>query len=281
MSYTRRTFIGSGVASIAASSTLPAFLAASSAETNAAGNILVVVELTGGNDGLNTIVPYRSETYYKLRPTIAVPADRVHRLTDEVGLPRSLRGLHELWDDGLVSIVQGVGYPNPTRSHFKSQSVWQTAKLKPSADDQGWLNKVAEQMATRKLGTHAVHIGAAELPQALDGENEVIPSIDSMDGFLQSSEDTVSLTSLENPAASDDLLYLQRVSASSRALSAALQRVAESNAQQTGYPPLGLGRRLSLVSQLIKSGMSTSIYYTQLDGFDTQRQPAWAAAKFA
>src|SRR5204863_10082342 len=89
--------------------------------------ILVVVQLAGGNDGLNTVVPYEMDAYYKARPRIAIPKKNVLKLADNVGLHPSATGLKELFDEGRMGIVQGVGYPNPNRSHFSSMDVWHTA----------------------------------------------------------------------------------------------------------------------------------------------------------
>ncbi len=103
---------------------------------------LVIVQLDGGNDGLNTVVPFADDGYGRARHKLRLASDKLHRLNDHLGLHPSMRSAKELFDDGRLAIVQGVGYPNPDRSHFRSMKIWQTAKL----DDQqhggyGWLGR--------------------------------------------------------------------------------------------------------------------------------------------
>src|SRR5262249_11276023 len=93
-------------------------------------NVLVVVELSGGNDGLNTVIPYADDLYHKFRPTLRQTKDAVVRLNDHVGLNRSMQGLRAMWEQGQLAVVQGVGYPNPDRSHFEAMDIWQSADPK-------------------------------------------------------------------------------------------------------------------------------------------------------
>ncbi len=153
---TRREFLGKGLTIVAAGATAPMFLTRTAlAITNpwdhpltasAAGRpewpTLVVVQLGGGNDGLNTVVPYAHDEYYRARPRLAVPAAKLLRLTDEVGLHPALRPLKELYDGGRVAIVQGVGYPNPNRSHFRSMEIWETADPAGTGPRTGWLGRL-------------------------------------------------------------------------------------------------------------------------------------------
>src|SRR5947199_462091 len=111
--------------------TVPTFLGRAALAARPAGKpgakdtVLVVVQLTGGNDGLNTVVPFKDETYYKIRPTIGIPKDQVKKLTDDLGLHPAMGELAKLYtDDAAVCVVQGVGYPNPSQSHFRSMDIW-------------------------------------------------------------------------------------------------------------------------------------------------------------
>src|SRR5207245_3986459 len=107
--------------------------------------ILVVVQLTGGNDGLNTVIPYKDDLYPSYRPTIKVPADQVKKVNDAIGLHPSLDGLAGLLEDKALCVVQGVGYPNPSQSHFRSMDIWQTASLAEDVSE-GWLGKALKQL---------------------------------------------------------------------------------------------------------------------------------------
>src|SRR3954463_14380354 len=135
---TRREFLRRTVLTSALSWTVPTFLsntvsalqaeAADKATQIATGkdsSILVVLQMAGGNDGLNTVVPHESDHYYKARPRIGIKAKEVLKLNDGIGLHPGLAGFKELYDNGQLSVIQGVGYPNPNRSHFRSTEIWQ------------------------------------------------------------------------------------------------------------------------------------------------------------
>ncbi len=151
--FTRRQFLTSGLTMASAAATVPWFLNRSAFGLPMAAyglssipgvpedHVLVVVQLSGGNDGLNTVVPYGFDQYYRVRPGIGLPADQVLKLpkTDGLGLHPQMGPLKQLYDDGLCSIIQGVGYPNPNRSHFKSMDIWHTADTTGTGD--GWLGR--------------------------------------------------------------------------------------------------------------------------------------------
>ena len=103
--------------------------------------VLVIIQLSGGNDGLNTVVPYRNDIYYKSRPSIAIPSEKVLKLNDDLGLNPAMESLRSLYDNGLVSIINNVGYPNPDRSHFRSMDIWQTASESTEYLNTGWIGR--------------------------------------------------------------------------------------------------------------------------------------------
>ncbi|HYD00073.1 MAG TPA: hypothetical protein VEB22_02505, partial [Phycisphaerales bacterium] len=149
--FTRREFLFTGLTLASAAVAVPSFIQRSALGMQPAAGlsttpgvpderILVVVQLSGGNDGLNTVVPYLDDSYYRARPVIGIKADQVLKLgKSDVGLHPSLTGLKQLFDDGMLSVVQGVGYPNPNRSHFKSMDIWHTADTTATGD--GWLGR--------------------------------------------------------------------------------------------------------------------------------------------
>src|SRR6516162_7660569 len=128
-------------------------------------NILVVLELSGGNDGLNTVIPYADDLYHKARPTLHQTKDVVVRLDDHVGLHSAMTGLRPLWEAGHLAVVQGVGYPNPERSHFEAMDIWQSADPKRLART-GWLGRGAVEFKGA-VGVPLLHIGANRMPLAL------------------------------------------------------------------------------------------------------------------
>src|SRR3954470_5024858 len=151
--FTRRQFIQAGLTLASAAVSIPYFLNSSAFGLPVAGlgmtsipgvpedHILVVIRLSGGHDGLNTVVPYGMDAYYKARPAIGIQAKDVLKLDEKrgIGIHPQMKGIKELYDDGLCSVVQGVGYPNPNRSHFKSMDIWQTADTSATGD--GWLGR--------------------------------------------------------------------------------------------------------------------------------------------
>src|SRR5437588_8389546 len=155
--HSRRDFLRASTL-IAAGASVPSFLARTAfaapdtGKPGAKDTILVVVQLTGGNDGLNTVIPFKDELYAKYRPTIKVPADQVKKVNDSIGLHPSLDGLAGLLEDKALCVVQGVGYPNPSQSHFRSMDIWQAASTAETLTE-GWVGK-----APKSMNTPAFHV---------------------------------------------------------------------------------------------------------------------------
>ena len=173
--FLERTLKGSSL--IALSGLVPQFLAntARSAEVGK-DTILVVVELNGGNDGLNTVIPYADDLYYKYRPTLAYRKEQLLRVDDHIGLHPSLRGFDQLLNNGQLAIVQGVGYPNPNRSHFESMDIWQTGDPRGKLTN-GWLGRSMGSVKVPQGEIVGMHVGAEQLPLALQGSATGTPTI--------------------------------------------------------------------------------------------------------
>src|SRR5580765_3355466 len=180
---TRRKFLRTSVLGAAASWTLPVFIektffalnalatdAITQTVTGKDGTILVVLQLAGGNDGLNTVIPFAEDNYHRVRPKLALPADKVLKLDSYVGLNPRLTGLKTLHDSGELAIVQGVGYPNPNRSHFRSTDIWQTASDASKNERYGWLGRYFDNTCSGCDPTIGVHIGR-QMPQAFASKN--------------------------------------------------------------------------------------------------------------
>ncbi|MFN9435928.1 MAG: DUF1501 domain-containing protein, partial [Planctomycetota bacterium] len=144
--------------------------------------ILVVVQWSGGNDGLNTVVPYRNELYAKARPKLKIDGSRVVKLNDELGLHPSLKSLDRLLESGRIAIVQGVGYPSPNRSHFESMDIWHSCSFKHERTGSGWLGRYLESTASSAdTDAMGLHVGGEPLPMALVERSVQVPSIASME----------------------------------------------------------------------------------------------------
>lgn len=281
MPVTRRSFLASS--SVAVGLGLPAVfrraaLAAPGADQpGGKQTVLVVVQLTGGNDGLNTVIPFRDPVYQASRPSLRQAADKVKRLNDEVALHPSLGGLASLWEGSKVGVVQGVGYPNPNRSHFESMDVWH--KATDSREQRyGWLGRMQAQLGPAGM---AMHIGAGDPPLALFGPTGNAPSVKSLDEYqlrVAPKGDDPSRRKLiesfanssESAPPKNELLALVKESA--RETYRSSQRLREKAGKYDTpvvYPSTGLGARLKLVARLITAGVPERLYYTTHDGFDT------------
>jgi uncharacterized protein (DUF1501 family) len=274
---------------LACGASVPTFLARSaSALANAPartadGRVLVVLQLDGGNDGLNTVAPFRDDVYRRSRPRLALPADQLLRLNDDLGLHPSLTGLMRLHENRQLAVVQSVGYPNPNRSHFESMAIWHTARLDYDAGTPGWLSRCLDRRDTGAGGdVPALHISRQLLPQALYGGQRHVPSLETLEQFRRRLGIPEGAGARAQRAALDEiggrqrgepgslLQFVERSSLITYTSSARLESVLHERGTNTGYPEFyGLARRLRLIAQLIKAGLQTSIYYTQLGGFDT------------
>ncbi len=167
----RRQFLDhtlKGSSLVALSPIVPQFVSRTAqAATPGKDNILVVLEMTGGNDGLNTVIPFADDLYHKARPTLRQTKDVVIRLDDHVGLHSNMVGFRTMWEKGHLAVVQGVGYPNPERSHFESMDIWQSAD--PKGSRTGWLGRAAAESDNQPGGVPILHFGADRQPLAVAG----------------------------------------------------------------------------------------------------------------
>jgi uncharacterized protein (DUF1501 family) len=270
---TRRQFLQQS-ALVSLAPLVPAFLSRSAlaAEEKADDRVLVVVQLDGGNDGLNTVIPFADENYARFRRELRIKADDVLKLDDAVGLNPAMKSAADLFQDGRWSIIQGVGYPNPNRSHFESMAIWHHARLKADEHDgNGWLGRAGELVLPRKTsGADSIYIGADATPVALRGRRANAVSLQS-----ESDLHLADLVGWDKAAAAtvppdSSAAFVQRVLAQS--FDAARQFRDSTQTQKSAdsdYPQTKLARKLALVSKLLKFGGGTRIYYVSQPGYDT------------
>jgi uncharacterized protein (DUF1501 family) len=240
-------------------------------------NILVVLQLSGGNDGLNTIVPYKNEAYRKARPKLGIAADKVLKINDDLGFHPSSTGLAKLLEAGKLSIVQGVGYPEPNRSHFESMDIWHTCARKDGPRQSGWLGRYFDKL--EGADTPGIHLGEDKQPLALVAEKTRCPSISSPEKFrLQVTgapdvkEAITQIAQAPREGQSDLLQFLQTSTTSALTSSERISKALEAPSRGTSYPDHALGKKFNTVAQLIAAEMPTRVYYFDLDGFDTHAQ---------
>ena len=281
---TRRELLQVGLGGLAAvgfSGTIPSFVSdfARAAAPGAKGsqNVLVVVQLSGGNDGLNTVIPLGSDAYAKARPVIGIK-DRLLRLDGELALNPGLAGFKELFDDGALAIVNGCGYPGPNRSHFRSTDIWHTADPKLSRST-GWLGHYLDH-AVRGTDNplRAINVGQ-QLPLALVADSAPVPSFQSLEDFRLKTDranpadsarvEAAIRAAYQARGASPAHQYLSRQAMNAIVTAEQVQKMSGSYKADAEYPQKGLGPQLRLIAQFIAADMGTRVYYCQHGGFDT------------
>src|SRR5271154_6883334 len=306
---TRRDFLRTTILGGALTWTVPSFVAqtfsalhaqADGALTQVAtgkdGPILVLIQLAGGNDGLNAVVPYTNDYYYKARPTIGIPANQVLTLNDTLGFNPAMTGFKSLFDAGQLSVVNGVGYPNPNRSHFRSTEIWQTASDEDKYLTDGWLGRYFDNACQGCDPTVAINIGP-RLPQAFSSHVPTGISLENPDSYRfvgsgQNNDEVVAYRSMFNP---DDatssanagssvsmvsgtvtlqngqsaLDFLERTSMDAQVSSDKIRAIASKTPSTSKYPYSGLAKNLQLVARLIAGGLPTRVYYVSQGGYDT------------
>lgn len=285
MTTTRRQFLTATLqrtSVVALGGLAPGFLLRAAESSRRGERILVVVQLTGGNDGLNTVVPFTQEEYYKHRPKLAVAKSDALKIDDSLGLHPSLRGCAKLLEAGQLAIVQGVGYPDPNRSHFESMDIWHTCQRKTDRRSEGWLGRYADSL--KGSDVPAMHVGGGKQPLALAAQHVRVPSVASLEQFRLELVGTESTSTVQKLAGSprqgsDDLLgFLQTNTSTAIDVSERLTTATKAPAPRTPYPESDLARKLRLAAQLIASDFPARIYYVELDGFDTHSQQGAAHA---
>lgn len=294
MKSSRREFlrVAASAPLLAAAGSLPGFLcrtarvAADEGISVAADErILVVVQLTGGNDGLNTVVPFRDDNYHKARPTLRITPERALRLNDDLGLNPEMTGFKQLYDDGLLAVINNVGYPNPDRSHFRSMDIWHTALLAPEAARDGWLGRVVDRSKIEGDAPRALHVDDDTLPLALKTQKIAVPSVRDIAAFKLHGDTGALLDAIAadrtnadtaSQAARDDLLFVQRTAVASCRNAQRLANVVEGDESRAIYPNYRLASHLRQIAQLIGADFGPRIYYTSLSGFDTHARQVLA-----
>ncbi len=234
------------------------------ASTRAATNRrrLVLIELAGANDGLNTLVPYTNDNYYRLRPTLAIPSQQVVTLNDSIGINTALAPLMPLWDSGDFAWIQGLGYPKPNRSHFKSMRLWETGSDGNRERSFGWLTHTMEHRQ-RISDAHGISLGGSMGLFASDSGRWI--SMGSTTQFEQAPSTPAVSTALSNPSLDAVTRNQQELH---RALNSISARLANTPSL-TAITDTVLGQQLTHVLRLISAGIDTPVYKVQLPGFDT------------
>ncbi len=307
---TRREFLRTSLLGGALTWTVPSFLAETFAalQSQAAENpmrvatgrdstILVVLQMAGGNDGLNTVVPFANDFYRRARPRLGLTETQVLKLNEELGLHPKLEGLKDLYDAGRLTIVQGVGYPNPNRSHFRSTEIWQTASDANRFERHGWLGRYFDNACRGCEATVGLSVGrqmpqafAAKEPKGISVERPQSLRFAPSPGTPEEMRETeLSFRKLNQPEGASfessggsigaihgsvaypgaALDFLERAALDAQVSSDTIRAVVERVRPHGSYPASQLGNSLRLVAQLIGGGLATRVYYVSQGGYDT------------
>jgi len=248
--------------------------AAQAAGAEPDARVLVVIQLDGGNDGLNTVVPYGNDEYGRNRNRLRLDPNRLHKIDAHVGLHPSMRAAKELFDEGQLAIVQGVGYPNPDRSHFRSMRIWQTARFdEQEHDSYGWLGRALDWEAAQRSQSdfaNAIYVGDQETPVALWGRRSAALALTRADDLKLERKTALKQAGLA-PAADESLeqFVTRHVLSAYAAADQFSARQPETKSGGSEYPDSELATRLRLAAQLLKSGSRARVFYTVQTGYDT------------
>jgi uncharacterized protein (DUF1501 family) len=250
--------------------TVPGFIAelARAATPERDGRILVVVQLDGGNDGLNTVVPYGDEAYAKNRQTLKLASDGLIKVSDGIGLHPAMGQAGKLLESGRLGIIPGVGYPNPNRSHFASMAIWQTARVdEEEHGGPGWLGRGLDTTP----GACSTFVGTGAIPAAIRGRRAPATNLERI-------EDLTLDTAVPRPVISNDgenlAAFVRRSTLEAYASSDRLAALAGDRSTAARYPDTVLANRLKLVARLMKGGYASRVFYTSQGGYDTHYQQA-------
>lgn len=260
---------------IAMATSMPGFLSRLANNTSARPDdrVLLVIQLDGGNDGVNTLVPFADEGYSKHRDNLLLKERDLLKLDTATGLHPDVRGLADLWEDGQLALLPSVGYPNPNRSHDASMAIWQTCRFQTiEQNTYGWIGQSLDQKTPPSEGSpSALFVGDRQVPIALQGRKTTASSLENLDDFVLPKEvrefgrkDVVDATS------TDLLSFVQRTQADAFRLSTKVSDLVGTKQKvSTSYPAYRLGQELKTISRLIKAGFGTRVYYANQGGYDT------------
>jgi uncharacterized protein (DUF1501 family) len=268
----RRNFLKSSAMIASSSLFVPHFLSASEKNTGAdyKGKKLVVVQLDGGNDGLNTIIPYTNDIYYQLRPNIAVHPGQVIPITDELGLNAGMKAMQTLYDNGELAIINNVGYPNPDRSHFRSMDIWHSASDSDVYLKTGWLGRMLDTCCPHDAGQYFGLEAGVMLSLALKGDRMKGMAVEDIDRLYRTARDPfLSNVATVHHSDGDSVDYLYKTLIDTRKSAAYLKEKADLQKTSGEYPQNTLAYDLKGIAQLINAGAETKVYFTSISGFDT------------
>ena len=238
-------------------------------------NKLVVIQLSGGNDGLNTLIPYRNDLYYSNRPGISIPKNRLIDMNGELGLNENLSPLKALYDKGYLSIINNVGYPNPNRSHFRSTDIWHTASNASEYLDSGWMGRYIDQYGKKPYTGIEVD---DSLSLILKGRTiNGVATKDAKKMFNNAKTPFFSKvleTQTETHLSEHNLGYLYKTMVGAKSSAKYIYETSKTSTSTKSYPNNPFAKQLKTTAEFINSKLETKVYYVSMGGFDTHANQA-------
>ncbi|QBG47572.1 DUF1501 domain-containing protein [Verrucomicrobia bacterium S94] len=269
---------------------------------SAADPVTVIIQLAGGNDGLNTVIPIDNDYYYRARPKLAIKPSAALKLNDTTGLHPDLGGFRTLYETGQLAIVEGVGYPEPNRSHFRATEIWHTGSDADTVEQHGWLGRYFDTYCAGHPASVGLAIGkqnpqafAAAMPTGVTfydprqlnirkarGNEDLMMSMMGMDDADEMSGASIAALSGggQSPVSGtlDPLAYLEKTATEARVSAQQIDTILTKVKPQRDYPQSRFAQELKVVSQLIRGGMPSKVYYLSRGGFDTHTNQAGSHA---
>ncbi len=245
---------------------LPSFLHAFSSQNTFSlqEKSVIFIQLNGGNDGLNTFIPFDNPLYYDLRPNIGIAKDDIVGKTKGMGFHPALKGFATMQAAGHLSVVQNVGYPEPNRSHFRSQEIWQTGSASSEYLNEGWIGRYLDAHYNEHHPTGGINLDSID-NLALKGvePNSITVKDPNRFKIRNTSDENIQLS--ENP----QLDFVRKIATSVVEGSDEIQKALAKAKVEISYPKTGLGKNLQWIGKLIKGNLNSKVYYTSLGSFDT------------
>ncbi|MCD6543563.1 MAG: DUF1501 domain-containing protein [Flavobacteriaceae bacterium] len=242
-----------------------------SMDTKSLGNKkLVIVQLAGGNDGLNTIIPFRNDIYYSSRPGISISKSNIIKATDELGFNENLAPLKNLYDRGFLTIINNIGYPNPNRSHFRSSDIWQTASDPNEYLNSGWLGRLIDTYGGKaysgiELDDSLSLIMKGNIMNGIATKNPAILFRNTQAPYFKKILDHQS----DKHLSEHNLGYLYKTMIEAESSAKYIFENSKTYKNKTEYPNTPFGKQLKTTAQFINSNLETKVYFVSMGGFDT------------
>ncbi|MBK9150177.1 MAG: DUF1501 domain-containing protein [Saprospiraceae bacterium] len=238
--------------------------------------VLVLIQLRGGNDGLNTVIDRFNPTYYNIRPTLAVAESGLWALDAKYGMPNNMYMLRPMWEEGKMKIIHNVGYPDPNYSHFRSSDIWASASDAKEVVNSGWIGRYIDYEMPAFLDAQptvppALQIGVQTDLTFKGAKVNLALAVSSPQEFykLALSGQLYDIQTLGNAPRDKSLFYVRQVANSAFRYSQSISTSYNKGRNEVAYPDSNLARQLAIVARLIKGGLGTKVYMVYIDGFDT------------